>query len=150
MALRKCLRIAAAVLLPAIFAIVAMGCAKKPPQPVAVSGKVVRDGKGLVGMRVVFWPRDSNLRRIEAGTGAGGEFSLECPPGAYVVTVGPGSVHGPPLPNSGMPTTPESNRPNRTEKSTSVPDKYQDRQSSPLNVEVPAEGKKDLLLDLGK
>jgi hypothetical protein len=129
--------------------LVVTGCSKKPPTPVPVSGKVVRDGKALAGMRVVFWPRESNLRRVEAVTGAGGEFSLECPPGAYVVTVGPAAGNGPAIPDSGMPPTPESNRPNRTEKSTSIPDRYQARQTSPLNVEVPAEGKKDVLLDIG-
>jgi hypothetical protein len=149
MAYRKCIRLGVGVLL-ATFALVGAACSKKPPLPVPVSGKVIRDGKGVAGMRVVFWPRDSNRRRVEAGTGADGEFSLECPPGAYVVTVGPASASGPPIADAGMPTTPESNRPNRTEKSPSAPNRYQERQTSPLNVEVPAGGKNDVLLDIGK
>ena len=149
MANRICIARAVGVLALAALLFAVGACAKRPPKPVPVSGKVVRDGKGMPGMRVVFWPREPNLLRVEAASGPGGEFSLECPPGTYLVTVNPGG-NGPPIPDSGMPTTPESNRPNRTEKAISVPDRFQERKTTPLNIEVPAEGKNDVLLDIGK
>ena len=150
---RNCLSSAVGFLLLAAFLFFMCGCGKHPPKPVSVSGKLVRDGKGLEGMRVVFWPREPNLQRVETATGTGGEFSLECPPGGYLVTVNPASGSGPPIPDSGMPTTlrsNQSNRSNRTEKASSLASRYQDRQTTPLKVEVPAEGKKDVILAIEK
>jgi hypothetical protein len=101
-------------------------------------------------MRVVFWPREPNLRRVETASESNGEFSLECPPGSYLVTVSPAGGSGPPIPDSGMPSIPESNPASRTEKSSSVPDRYLERKTTPLHVEVPPEGKKGVTLEIEK
>lgn len=126
------------------------GCTSKPPTPVVqVKGKVVHQGKGVADVRLRFWPKDPKIQHVEALSGPNGEFALECAPGTYTVTVTP-SPDSPPPPDNSAPTGPPAGKSTGKDKSAHVPPRYQERQKTPLTVEVPPGGKDDLVLDITK
>src|SRR5262249_7292647 len=100
---------------------------------------------------VTFWPHAPKERRVVAISGPSGEFSLEVPPGAYTITLNPSMGSDPISPDAGMPGQSELSQNARTDRSlTSVPAKVQARDETPFSVEVPAGGKDDVLLEIGK
>jgi hypothetical protein len=132
-------------------ALLGAGCTSNQPAMVPVKGKVISGGKGVPGVRVNFWPRDPKVRHIEAFCDAFGDFTLECPSGSYTVTVAPSTGNDPALGQGGMPTgPPPSTPPTDKQKSPLVPARFQERQKSPLTLDIPPEGKGDVVLDITK
>jgi hypothetical protein len=119
------------------------GCGKsaEPPPQVEVKGKVLKASKKPVAwVAVVFHPHDAvGSASYRGGTAKDGSFSLRCPAGKYRVTVTP-------LPLKGQASGPaEVADPG---KSGSPFDLYQNPESTPLKVEIPAGGKSDLVIPL--
>lgn len=127
----------------------AAGCGKpKPPEPVTVEGKVVGiDGKPLTGLVLTFHPQEDVNKASRPSAHLGqkdGSFRLDCIPGRYKATLTPvprqfgaepGSGPGPgPI---GLPKLPEG-----------LPRKYLSATDSDLTVDVPAEGARNLVLQL--
>ena len=117
---------------------------------VPVSGKVTYEGASVEGAIVTFVP-EGNGRTATATTRAGGAFSLTtvdasgAMPGKYKVTVdkveyGPG----------GSPSMEEAAKGNPAEGQAKrvLPAKYANAASTPLALEVPTGGKKDIDLTL--
>jgi ubiquitin len=124
------------------------GCGvPKPPPPVSVAGKVLKQGKPLATVVVRFWPEDPQLQeRIKpatATTGEDGQFHCKTPPGRYKVTLfAPPQANLDPQIESGAPKSPVPRKPT----AASIPSGYQSAESTPLSVEVPPGGKEDLVL----
>jgi hypothetical protein len=132
-----------------VFASLIVGCKSKPAivvQP--VKGKVVREGKGLGYVKVTFWPRDPKLQRVEVIAESGGEFATACAEGTYVVTII--AAAGATPSETGRPSGPPTTETASKEKPTTIPKRYQDRQSSTLTLEVPAGGKDGVVFDISK
>ncbi len=120
------------------------GCSSKKPEeslpPVEVSGRVV--GKTIQGVQVVltFHPKDERNKHIKLPTivtEKTGQFKVQCPPGGFKITWAPiakrlGSAEGP--------------SPGDTPKDEQRPDRYRNPESTPWDVVIPPEGKKDLVL----
>jgi len=117
---------------------------------VPVSGKVTYKGTPMEGAIVTFVPEGTG-RTATATTGAGGVFSLTTVdaagalPGKYKVTVDKVEYGA-----GGTPTMEEAARPNPAEGKSKrlLPAKYAAAASTPLTIEVPSGGKKDLDLPL--
>ena len=140
----------------AIFVFIAMGllapgCTAKPAPNVPVKGKVVYEGKGVSDVQITFWPHDPTSRRVDALSDRNGDFSLECPAGNYTVTLVSTVSTSAPIPDAGMPGQVGITQPARTDKSHSgVPARYQARDKTPLHVDIGADGKQDLVLEIKK
>ena len=117
---------------------------------VPVSGKVIYKGAAVEGAIVTFVPEGEG-RTATATTAAGGVFSLNtvdspgAMPGKYKVTVdkveyGPGS-------NLSMEAAAKGN-PAEGQAKRATPAKYAQAATTPLTLEVPSGGKKDLDLTL--
>jgi len=139
-ALRLILLLAASLLAP--------GCGKKTPQPVTVKGKVVYpDGKPVTDLVLFFHPQEDVNKQStpSAFLGKEGTFQFDCLPGRYKATVAPiarqghapGGAPGPAV--GGTPQLP-----------TGIPQKFLSATGSPWNVDVPADGKQDVVLTLKK
>jgi hypothetical protein len=124
-------------------ALLVTGCGSPPPSPppanlVPVQGRVTFDGTPVAGADLQFAPITNNLHEAlvaAATTDANGGFVLKSHPhgegalpGIYTVTI------------RFYPGVP-----------TKVPEKYGDPSTTPLKkVEIPAGGKKDLVLNLSE
>jgi hypothetical protein len=117
---------------------------------VPVSGKVTYKGAPVEGAIITFVPEGEG-RAATATTGAGGVFSLTTVdasgalPGKYKVTVDKVEYGA-----AGSPSMEEAARGNPAEGKANrvLPAKYADAASTPLAVEVPSGGKKDIDLPL--
>lgn len=117
---------------------------------VPVSGKVTYKGAPVEGAIVTFVPEGKG-RTATATTGAGGVFSLttvDAPgamPGKYKVTVDKVEYGA-----AGSPSMEEAAKGNAAEGQSKrvLPAKYAEVASTPLAIEVPSGGKKDLDLPL--
>jgi hypothetical protein len=117
---------------------------------VPVGGKVTYKGAGVEGAIITFIP-EGNGRTATATTTAGGQFSLttvDSPgalPGKYKVTVD--KVDYGPASNLSMEEAAKGN-PAEGQAKRLLPAKYANAASTPLAIEVPSGGKKDLDLPL--
>ena len=138
----------AALVLVGIWAMALAGCAKPAAPPVPVKGKVIHQGKAVAGAHVTFWPKNSREKQVDAFADSQGAFELECIPGAYKVTVLPGSRSGDPSGAEGSgpidsraPAAPPTGGP-------PLPKNVQDAVRTPLSVDIPAGGTDDVVLKL--
>jgi hypothetical protein len=117
---------------------------------VPVSGKVTYKGAPVEGAIVTFVP-EGNGRTATATTRAGGAYSLttvDSPgamPGKYKVTVA--KVEYAPASSLSMEAAAKAN-PAEAQAKRVLPAKYASAASTPLAIEVPPGGKKDLDLTL--
>jgi len=134
-----------ALLLGSLLFLIATGCGKKPVPLVSVEGTVQVKGKPGSNVLLTFWPQESKMgTRVTAYCDAKGQFRLECPAGLYKVTV-LGKL--PEISSPGLDREPASTTPKDPAKATVyVPDKYGNTSLTPLTVEVPEGGKKDLVV----
>jgi hypothetical protein len=135
-------------ILPILTLVALPGCASKPEAPAAVpvQGMVSYQGKGVPGILVKFWPRDTELQQlvkpVETASGPDGKFHLDCPPGIYKVTlVAPPLVGGAPLQSGGV-----AGPPTPTQGQSPVPEDFADRTRTPLEVQVQAGGNPNEIL----
>jgi hypothetical protein len=136
------------LLLAGILTLTLAGCGKPATPPVPVKGKVIHQGKAVAGAHVTFWPKNSREKQVDAFADSQGAFELECIPGAYKVTVLPGSRSGDPSGAEGSgpidsraPAAPATGGP-------PLPKNVQDAVRTPLSVDVPAGGTDDVVLKL--
>jgi len=126
-----------------------------PPGPVPVGGQVVfADGTPVRGVILTLHPADEATKSARVHSvllGDQGVFAFECIPGRYKATIGAipksggaaaiegpsGAIPGPPVPKSGKP--PQASL-------TPLHPRYADVTQTPLVVDVPAGGVKDLVL----
>jgi hypothetical protein len=122
------------------------GCGAKPtgPAKVAVEGKVTHGGKGVAWLLVTFNGATPEVK-YETNTEKDGTFKLSCPPGTYKVSFTPvplGQGQGPGGGAGGGTLVDLPDAKGLKE----VPERYRSPRTSRLTVEVPEEGKKDLVL----
>jgi hypothetical protein len=119
------------------------GCQGQPEAPplVPVKGKVVKAGNQPVPWILVeFHPRGAaGSRPFRGGTKQDGSFELNCPAGSYRVTLAP-------LPGGAADSGPDAKT--APGKTTAIPRNYRSPEKTLLKVEVPAEGKSDVVLEL--
>jgi hypothetical protein len=128
-------------------AILLGGCKGKPstPDPVGVAGRVeYATGKPLDDAVVTFHPADESNKRgkVLSAPVQKGQFAGKCLPGRYKVTItllagGNANPAGGAAPSAG--TTPDKG-------GSTIPAGYRSAASTPWDVTVPAEGKKDVRL----
>jgi len=136
-----------AIVLSGLVAIALGGCGK-PVAPVAVKGKVVYQGKGVGGAHLTFWPKNSREKQVDVFADPQGGFELECVPGAYKVTVLPGSRSGDPAGVDGTGPIDARGPAARPGGESQLPAIMQDAVRTPLSVDVPAGGVEDVVLKL--
>ena len=125
--------------------LIVSGCGRDTgPTGVKVTGSVVKDSQPQDGVRLGFIPPEirSDMPPRGATTDAAGKFELKLLPGKYTVTLSrpvdkDGKVPGP----SDDPTKDFTQLEASGLLKQSFPAKYADPMSTPLSVEIPAEGK---------
>lgn len=128
--------------------VVSLGCgggASDAPKVVPAAGVINYNGAGVADATVVFYPEKGPV--ATGKTDAKGAFQvrtngqLGATPGKNKVTVAVAAQAGDPPPADG-------NEMALAEKQSAVPRKYNSQDSTDLTVEIPAEGNKNLVLDL--
>jgi hypothetical protein len=129
----------------ALLLVLLVGCSSKPtqaPPKESVEGTVFSRGEPVPYVMVMFHPQTpGDENRYEGATEKDGVFRVQCPAGRYKVTVSPlqaavggvGGVGGGPVEAKGL---------------KEIPRRYQDKNGTPLNEEVPAGGKKGVTLKI--
>jgi hypothetical protein len=124
------------------------GCHKKPLDPVVVKGRAVFEGgKPLAEVVLSFYPRDStNSQQLPAAvTDKDGNFSITCLPGKYTATFNPiPKRHG----STGAAPSDHAVPAKGKGPDAKAIGKYQQPESSPWKIVVPAEGMEGLILKL--
>jgi hypothetical protein len=129
-----------------LLAVCLAGCKDKPPEPVPITGKVQDEAGNPMGeMLLTLHPveeKNKNARIESALTNKEGTFSLTSVPGKYKITMlalpKGGSFGG--APTGGNVPAPDFG-PGAEKRA-----RYRDPQQTPWSVDVPLEGKKDLVL----
>jgi hypothetical protein len=135
-----------AVLLVTIWAPGCRGTPTSEREKVSVEGKVTHAGQGVAWVLVTFNGATPDVR-FETHTEKDGTFRLSCSPGTYKVSftaVPLGQGQGP---SAGAGDGTLANSPDASNLKE-IPRPYRSPSTSPLTVEVPAEGKSDLLLPI--
>jgi hypothetical protein len=127
-----------------VAALLASGCAKKPPEEVDVAGRVEdAGGKPVAHVLVRFHPQDvdpSYAKVLTRVTKSDGTFTGTCFPGRYKVTMVPiPAGSGGSDPGAGALATPDKGP-------TSMPSRYTSPTETPWEETIPDSGKKDIVL----
>ena len=124
------------------------GCGAKPtgPAKVAVEGKVTHGGKGVAWLLVTFNGATPDVK-YETNTEKDGTFTLPCPPGTYKVTFTPVPLGQGQGPSGGAGDGTLVDLPD-AKALKEIPERYRSPRTTPLSVDVPQEGKKDLSLPI--
>jgi hypothetical protein len=127
-----------------LLALAGCGHHEEAPAPVPVEGKLTTPaGKPVAHVILTFFPRDEANRgqRFQATADKDGRFSTRCLPGRYKVALTPvPTQHGQADPTGGGVAPPPGAG------SPAVPANYRSEPQTPLEADIPAGGKQDLVL----
>jgi hypothetical protein len=132
---------------PSLFLMTGCGGAAKPPEPVAVAGKLYLGEKPLAGVIVRFWAQQQNVANADALTQANGGFELKLPPGKYDVTLMAVPAAGQQPPEVGLAPAPGAKAGSPAK--ASFPARFLNRETTGWRgVEIPALGRNNLDLEI--
>jgi hypothetical protein len=119
------------------------GPATQAPPKVTVEGQVQAKRRPVPFVLVRFYPKDAtDANSYDGSTDQAGAFSVQCPAGSYKVTIIPLPVGHGGSPGAGALAGPDS------KEAEPIPGACRSREATPLTVEVPTGGKKDVTLTL--
>lgn len=122
--------------------LMAAGCGSRPEPKVPLKGHVKdRAGKPLTGVMLTFYPDDPGAYTPSVIPEKDGGFRTTCTKGRYRVVVGL-------LPaGSGADGLAD---PSATRPAPAIPEDYRSKDTTPWVLDVPAGGKEDVVLAVGK
>jgi hypothetical protein len=132
-------------LLAVAAACAAWGCSARPTEATkeTVEGQVTTQGRPVALVLVTFYPQDpADPKRYDGPAAKDGKFSVSCPKGKYKVTLNPLPVGSGGDAGAGGLAGADRNA------LSEVPASYRARGSTPLTVDVPDGGKKDVALEV--